>query len=110
MTRCDHIDCFWFGRCVSTVDRDCYVARDDVTPEPDLKKIITVRSADTKGTPHKALCETRAQVILYLLAMPEPAGFINILFNEKGVLLTGTRSTFIRAARNGTLWDQGSER
>jgi hypothetical protein len=108
--RCEYKDCLWFNRCVSTVTQNCYVACDCVTPQPTLKSIITIRWADTDGTPQKALCETRAQVVLHLNGMVEPAGFMNILFNETGVLLTATRSTFIKAARNGTLWDEGNER
>jgi len=111
---CDKTDCLWFGRCV--VERPvtdtnlCYVVRDRVQPQPALKKLMTIRSIDKSGNKQEALCETRAQVVLYLNAMPEPVGFVNILFHESGNLLTATRSTFVKAARNGELWHQGSER
>ena len=108
--KCIEKDCYWFGRCVSNEYHECFAAFDQVPPEPVLKTIITIRSTDTDGNAHTALCETRPHVILYLNQMPNPAGFLNILFNETGVLLTATRSTFLKAARNGTLFDQGGAR
>lgn len=105
--RCEHDDCYWFKRCVSEYERDCYVACDNVKPEPVLKNLITIKSTNIKGDRHEAICETRAEVALHLNGMPKPAGFISVLFNETGVLLTGTQSTFIRAIRSGILWEQG---
>jgi hypothetical protein len=71
---------------------------------------VTIKSIDKNGKSQESICETKAQIVSYLNAMTEPVGFINILFHDTNVRLSATRSTFIKTARNGELWKQGSER
>lgn len=110
---CTQKDCAWFNNCVVSEPRDdcdCFAIRDIQKPEPVLKKIMIIRSVDKNGNKQKAICETRTQLTQYIENLPEPAGFMNIMFMETGVILTATRSTFIKAANNGTLFEQGSNR
>ena len=111
-TKCNKTDCLWFGRCVaedSTIKTGaCYVARDKVKPQPDLKKLVTVKFTDQHGEKQEELFETKAQIVLFLNGMTEPVGFMSMQFHETGVILTATRSTFVIAARNGSLWTQGA--
>jgi hypothetical protein len=113
-TKCNHTDCLWFGRCVAEesaiLSGQCYVARDRVQPQPDLKKLVTIQFRDQYGEKQKELFETKAQIVLFLNGMPEPKGLMSIQFHETGVVLTATRSTLVKAARTGELWAQGSER
>ena len=54
----------------------------------------------------ESICETRAQVLLVLNKMPEPKGLMTIRFTKTGAVKAGTRGTFLKAARNGILFEE----